>query len=475
MSIRSSTLLAGALACLASPVVAQPDPSAIAQQLLDRLRETVGVPGMGAAVWKEGKIIWEGSSGLRDVERRLPVTPDTLFRLASVSKLLTATAAAKLAEEGKLNLDAPVQAQLPWLGTRWPAMTPRQLAAHISGLPHYSDADEQRGTKHYATGRDAVAIFADRALLSPPGTAYSYSSWGYTLLGALVEESAGVPFPDYVRTRLVPGLAIRTDATHSGDTNASRAYGFADRIAIEAAPHDFSYTWGGGGLSGSPRAVASFGGRMIEGRIVAPATFDAMLVPATLADGNPASERDYRVGIGWRSGRDADGAPFVHHSGVTLGARSTLGLWREERTAVSLLSNSEWVSRMEPTAQILAAPFRPAPAGLVAAACPVSAQRYHGTFGDVAVEGVARFRHEAGLCVGTLDQHEAMRSTFRTAMQRSDAPLTIVGLDAGGGLARGGMVNPFGIADLRAQTDGSFSASVTSARKLVLRFDQPGK
>lgn len=479
MTIRLTVQLVGACALLASaaPAGAESvaDPATISQRLLDTLRETNGVPGMGAAVWQDGEILWEGSSGLRDIEGGAPVTRDTLFRLASVSKLFTVTAAAKLAEEGTLDLDAPVQAQLSWLGARWPAITPRQLAAHVSGLPHYQDVDTDRGAVHYRTGREAVAIFANRDLLSPPGTAYSYSSWGYTLLGTLVEERAGRSFPDYVTRQLVPGLAIRADATHSGDTNASRAYGFEAGRIVEMSRHDFSYTWGGGGLSGTAGAVATFGGQMIDAKIVRPATFDAMLVPVRLANGRPAGEPDYDVGFGWRISRDPDGAPFVHHNGSAIGARSTVGLWRAERIAVSLLANASWVSRMEPTAQMIAAPFRRVPAGLTAASCPVAAQRYRGTFGDAAVEGAVRFRIDRGLCVGTAEQHAAMRSYFGTAMQRTDAPLTLVGLDPKGGLARAGLVNPFGIADLRAQADGSFAAEIATGRRLVLRFDQPGK
>lgn len=459
----------------AAAATAQPGPEMIAQRLLDSLRETTAVPGMGAAVWQDGRIVWEGSTGLRDVERRLPVTPDTGFRLASVSKLFTATAAAKLAEEGRLDLDAPVQAQRPWLGGRWPAMTPRQLAAHISGLPHYRDGDEALGNRHFRSGREAVAIFADRDLLSPPGTSYHYSSWGYTLLGTLIEEKAGMPFPDFISQRLVPGLAIRADATHSGDTNAAHAYEFdATKRVVEAAPHDFSYTWGGGGLSGTPGAVASFGGQLIEGRIVSPATFDAMLVPTPMAGGGHAAERDSAVGLGWRIGTDGDGSPYYHHSGVTFGARSTLGLWRDERVAVSLLSNALWVAAMPPTAMMLAAPFRAAAPGLVAAACPVDAVRYTGTLGDAPVAGTARFRIDQGLCVGTLTQDPAMAATFGSAIQPSDAPLTVIGIGIGkdGGLARAGLVTPFGIADLRAQAGGGFTAPVTSARMLTIKFDR---
>lgn len=481
MNIRPTAYILGACAALSGAASAgaqtgaDADAGAIAQQLLDTLRETNAVPGMGAAVWQDGRIVWEGSSGVRDVDRGLPVTRDTLFRLASVSKLFTVTAAAKLAEEGKLDLDAPVQAQLPWLGARWPAITPRQLAAHVSGLPHYQAVDADRGSRHYATGRDAVAIFAGRDLLSPPGTAYSYSSWGYSLLGALVEDKAGRPFTDYVSEEVAPGIAIRADATNSDDPDASRAYGFVAGRAVEMPRHDFSYTWGGGGLSGTASAVAAFGGRMIDGRVVRPQTFDAMLVPVRLASGEAAGEDDYHVGFGWRISSDANGAPFLFHNGVTQGARSTLGLWRAERIAVSLLSNASWVSRMEPTAQMIAAPFRPVPAGLVWAPCPLDARHYRGTFGDAAVEGVVRFRIERGLCVGIAEQHPAMQSYFDTASQRTDAALTIVGLDPKGGLSRAGIVNPFGIADLRAQDDGSFVADLTATRRLVLRFDQPGR
>lgn len=481
MMLRPIAYILGATALLASaaPACAQTganaDRAAVAQRLLDTLRETNGVPGMAAAVWQDGRIVWDGASGQRDHASGAPVTRDTLFRLASVSKLFTVAAGMQLAEQGRIDPDAPVQRQLPWLDTRWPAITPRQLAAHVSGLPHYQAVDTDRGSRHYATGRDAVGIFAGRDLLSPPGTAYSYSSWGYSLLGALVEDKAGRPFTDYVAQEVAPGLAIRADATDSGDPDASRAYGFDQRRVVDLPRHDFSYTWGGGGLSGTASAVASFGGRMIDGRVVRPQTFDTMLVPVKLADGKAAAAEDYEVGFGWRTGSDADGAPIVHHNGVALGARSTLGLWRGERTAVSLLSNASWVSRMEPTAQMIAAPFRAAPAGLVAAQCPLAAQRYRGSFGDVAVEGAVRFRIEAGLCVGTADQHPAMLAYFGTAMQRSDAPLTIVGLDPKGGLSRAGIVNPFGIADLRAQADGSFAAPITTTRHLVLRFDQPGR
>lgn len=202
------------------------DESHIADRLLAALVEANGVPGMGAAVVRDGAVVWNGSAGMRDVEAGLPVDRNTVFRLASVSKLVTATAAAKLGDVGRLDLAAPVQSMLPWLQASWPPLTPRQLAAHTAGLPHYQDIDQGLGAQRYATVRDAVGLFERRPLLTAPGSAYRYSSWGYTLLSAVVEARAGEPFLDYVVREVVPGLGIGADASDRDAPNASNTYGF---------------------------------------------------------------------------------------------------------------------------------------------------------------------------------------------------------------------------------------------------------
>src|SRR5688500_6077136 len=130
----STLLLATATAVDQASAAAKPADRAarISDLMLAQLVEAHGVPGMGAAVVRDGKVVWAGSARLRDVENGLPVDRHTIFRLASVSKLLTATAAAQLREQGRLDVDAPVQAMLPWLAADWSPITPRQLASHVS-------------------------------------------------------------------------------------------------------------------------------------------------------------------------------------------------------------------------------------------------------------------------------------------------------------------------------------------------------
>ena len=464
----SLIILAANAARAEAPVLTAP--SAISQALLDAVREVSGVPGFSAAVWHDGAVVWTGTAGLRDIEHGLPVTRDTRFRLASVSKLVTATAVAKLAEDGLIDLDAPVAAILPWLKNDWPLITARQLAAHTSGLPHYQAVDDDRGTVSYPNGKSAVALFADRPLLSAPGAQYSYSSWGYTLLGALVEEVTRQSFEDYIAAEIVPDLGLGVDATDSGAPDVTHAYQFVGGVPEQAPSHDYSYTVGGGGLMASAEGVVRFGGAMLQDRIVSKATFDDMIRPYVLASGAPAGEQSYEVGVGWRSASDSDGHPMAFHNGIANGARASLVLWREEGTAAAILSNAVWISSIDSTAQMLAAPFRDAPSGLIAAECPTHAVRFEGVLSGEPVSGSARFWLGDGICQGELELSGSLRAFFDRGPQPTSASIRLVGLDTGGGLSRAGLVTPFGIYDLRADESGQYRSHWSATRTLEFRL-----
>ena len=469
--MRASILL---VASVATPVTAAspPPPQIVSQRLIDELRAVSGVPGIGAAIWKDNKIAWRGSSGLRNVEQGLPVTERTIFRLASVSKLLAATAAAKLNEEGKLDVDAPVATILPWLDNSWAPITARQLAAHTSGIDHYNDQDRATlGPLHYPTSRDAVGIFASRPLLASPGQAYRYSSWGFTLLGALVEERSGRLFPDYVTREVTPGLAIMRDATDGPNPDASIAYEFAGREPVKARPIDFSYIWSGGGMAATPTALATFGGRFLANQIVGKETVNWMLRPTTLNDGTSVEDEGYRLGFGWRLSPDEDGAETAHHAGVSPGVRSALVGWRDDGMAVALLSNALWTVSIDRSARMVAAPFRPIPKTLAKTPCPIGVTRYSGTFNGKPAEGRARFEAEQGMCVGALEASGELQQWLSGGAQKAAGTLKLVGIDGAGGLARAGLVTPYGIYDWQAQPDGRFKAPFGGTRDLVVRLD----
>ncbi len=460
-----------AAACLMGDAARADDAFAdrVSQRILDELVAVNRVPGMSAAVWRDGAVVWAGVSGFADIEAQRRVTPDTWFRFASVSKLFAATAAAKLREDGQLDTAKPVSAYLPWLDGAWPAITSEQLAAHISGLPHYQTLDAGRGDKRFETQREAVSLFKGRALLSKPGEHYEYSSWGFTLLGAVVEAVSGAAYLDYLTAEVTPGLAIGRDATDSGNPDASVAYEIGDKGPRRADAHDYSYSLGGAGLGGTAQALATWGGRLMRGEVVRAETLNWMLNPARLSDGTIVSDDGYEIGFGWRTEVTPHGLKLAHHAGVTAGARSVLVLMPEAKMSTSVLSNASWVSAIDDTATMLASPFLPG--GAAVETCPVEAASYTASMKDAAMAGSARFSLENGICIGrvTLARDAALAEWLSDAADVDVREVTIVGIDGDGGFARGALVTPIGVYDLRHE-GGTLTVVFSATRTLTLKL-----
>ncbi|MFL5571671.1 MAG: serine hydrolase domain-containing protein, partial [Gemmatimonadaceae bacterium] len=151
-----------------------------------------GIPGASVTVLRNGREIWSEGLGVADLENNLPVTPLTKFRIGSVSKPITAVAMAALVEEGKLDLDAPIQKYVPAFPVKKYPITARELAGHLAGIRHYS-GDEFLSNRHYANVTSSLDIFKNDTLLFRPGDKYSYSTYGFVLLSAVVEGAAGEP------------------------------------------------------------------------------------------------------------------------------------------------------------------------------------------------------------------------------------------------------------------------------------------
>src|SRR5258706_11127742 len=160
-----------------------------------------GIPGLSIAVVTGDQLRWQQGYGTADLENLVPAKASTEYRIASVTKTLTAVAAMQLAEKGALDLDAPVQKYAPSFPAKPFPITTRQLLAHLSGIRNYRREEGER-TVHYDSLSDALGIFKDDPLEHEPGTRYTYSVFGYTLLGAVIEGASGMTFPDYMRERV---------------------------------------------------------------------------------------------------------------------------------------------------------------------------------------------------------------------------------------------------------------------------------
>ena len=172
------------------------------------------VPGLAITVMIDGQIIWSEGFGYADLEQRVPMWPTSKIRIGSVSKPMTAAAAMRLWDQGRLILDAPVQDYVPYFpDKRWP-LTTRQLGGHLGGIRHYQGT-EFLSAKPYNTVEESIGIFAADTLMHEPDSKFLYSSYGWNLISAVIEGASGTSFLETMRSEVFGPLGlVHTVADH---------------------------------------------------------------------------------------------------------------------------------------------------------------------------------------------------------------------------------------------------------------------
>lgn len=313
--------------------------------------EEVGIPGLSIAVAVEGKVVWSEGFGFADLENRVAVTPATKFRIASISKALTASAVGKLVQEGRLDLDATVQRYVPsFPEKRWP-VTVREVGGHLAGIRHYR-GDEFASAVPYDDVVDALEIFQNDTLLFEPGTRYSYSTYGWNLMSAVIQGASGVPFLRYMRENVIDPLGLRgTVAEHVDSIIPFRArfYERGEDGRIVNAPYvNNSNKWAGGGYLSTAEDMVLYGSAYFRSDFLEPATVELLWTPQHTNDGESTG-----YGIGWSSGeRPGGGGRRVWHTGGAMGGSTILMIYPEERVVVSILTNVSSVRHTETAAAV---------------------------------------------------------------------------------------------------------------------------
>jgi CubicO group peptidase (beta-lactamase class C family) len=257
----------------------------------------LGIPGASVAIASGSLLRFAAGYGVADVENGVPAKADTVYRLASVSKPITAVAVLKLAEEGKLDLDAPIQRYVPSFPEKSFPVTARQLLGHLGGVRHYRD-DEPTNTKPFSGVESGLSFFMDDPLVAEPGTRYLYSTYGYNLLGAAVEGASGRPYLEYLREAVFSkaGMStIRADEVRPIIPN--RAQGYVRTAGGElqnSVLSDVSHKVPGGGLIAPASDVARFGAALAAGSLVSREVLAGMLTPQRERGGRSTS---YGLGV----------------------------------------------------------------------------------------------------------------------------------------------------------------------------------
>lgn len=347
--------LAALVGCAGAPTrpttVARGDYSqtqAYATQLIQYEMAKRGVPGLSIALVDDQRVVWAQGFGFADVQRKIPADADTLFRVGSISKLFTDMAAMQLAEQGRIDIDQPLQKYLPGFApkTRQPqaAITVRQLMTHHSGLPR----DRFKGFQNPEPRpfAELEQEMSDEYVAYAPDQHFSYSNIGISLVGRVVETQSAVPFAQYMRQSVLVPMGMSHTSFDTGPAaSAQMSLGYRKNEAVPEVPlRDVP----AGGLNSSANDMSRFLAMVFtEGtsggqQILKPQTVAEMLRPQNTS---VPLDSNFHVGLGWMLstlGKSTiqNAGPVAHHGGSIGMFRSALYVLPQHKLGVVVLGNS---------------------------------------------------------------------------------------------------------------------------------------
>jgi serine beta-lactamase-like protein LACTB len=295
-------------------------------------------PGTSVAVAVGDEIVWSQAFGFADVERRRPVSRSTQFRVYEVAMPLTATLAARLADEGRLDLDAPIQRYVPGVEDGGFPVTIRSLAAHVSGARDFA-GDEDAPTP-CSSARDAVRRLPPQLFVRPPGLGHTMSRPGYVLLSAALESASGKAFGGLLDESIATPAGMSSTMVDDPRRFLPGRTLFYERgwfgLLRSAREVDTSCRAGAGGLLSTTGDLARFGAALLRGEILRRETLEAMFTAQKTRTG---AETGY--GLGWHVETDARGRKVLWHGGRGVGGRAAIVLVPHARLVAVMLSNIE--------------------------------------------------------------------------------------------------------------------------------------
>ena len=328
--------------CTACATAGGPRVSADDLRLVDSLFTAYSgplVPGASVVVIREGRVVVRRAYGMADLEHRGAATPETDYRLASVSKQFTAMAVMLLAKDGRLRYDQPVRDFLPELPAATGSVTVRHLLNHTSGLWDYEDLIPESRTAQL-DDRDVLALLGSKdSLYFPAGSQYRYSNTGYVLLGLIVARVSGMSFPEFLRARIFLPLGMGATVAHveGSDTIPRRAYGYSPRggAFVQTDQSVTSATLGDGGIYTNVDDMTRWDQALYGGgtELVDAATMELATTPPQLPAGATT-----QYGFGWFVD-NYRGEKRWRHTGETSGFRNAIQRFPRRRLTVIVLTN----------------------------------------------------------------------------------------------------------------------------------------
>jgi D-alanyl-D-alanine carboxypeptidase len=296
-------------------------------------------PGAAILVARDGQVLMRKAYGAASVELGVPLRPEHVFRLGSITKQFTAVAVLMLVDEGKVSLDDEVTRFFPDYPTHGRRITVEHLLTHTSGIQSYTGMPTYvAGMRRDLTPEQLIAVFRDQPMEFAPGDGWNYNNSGYALLGGIIEKVSGMSYADFIRTRIFEPLGMRSSYYETANAIIPGRVSGYDRTpeGLRAANYvSMTQPYAAGALISTVDDQLVWQRAVAEGRMLKPETWRRAFSAYRLSDGRSAG-----YGYGWFVG-EAAGKPSIEHGGDINGFSSN-GLWiPSERLHVIVLSNRE--------------------------------------------------------------------------------------------------------------------------------------
>ena len=336
-------LLAAALAILAFAALptcspAQESDLAVYADKLLAEAYPAGEPGAAALIVKDGKTVLRKGYGLANLELGVPIQPDMVFEIGSVTKQFTAASILLLAERGLLSVDDEITKHLPDYPTHGQKITIDHLLTHTSGIPSYTGLPEwMPRVREDLKVEQLVAMFKDKPLEFAPGERWAYNNSAYILLGAIIEKVSGRTYEDFVEQEIFKPLGMtRSSYGHNDEVVPGRVDGYDKMEDGYRRSRYLSMTqpYSAGSLLSTVDDLARWSDALWGGKVLKPESLQRMLTPAKLTSGL-STRYAYGLGVGEYGGRT-----FVEHGGGIFGFVSDTLRVPDERLFVAILSNN---------------------------------------------------------------------------------------------------------------------------------------
>lgn len=326
-----------------------------AEELLKQALSTSGAPGISAAVAVNGKIVFSQGVGYANLELQVPATGATVYRIASISKPISAIGVMQLIERGLVKLDDPIQKYVPSFPEKSEGkILLIHLLTHTSGLRHYKSG-ESVNMQYYNSLEEAIKIFKDDPLLFTPGSRYSYSTYGFNLLLGVIEAVGGrvsrggelvsqekIDFGEYMRQNVwLPAGMTSTFLEYHRVIVRNRADGYERNRQgqMQNAPYDeVSYKFAGGGVISTVEDMVRVCIALDSGILLKPETVKNMYTIHFSTGENRGR------GLGWEVQKDSQGRLRISHSGSSTGFLSMLINYSDQKVVVAACSNCSFFS-----------------------------------------------------------------------------------------------------------------------------------